>query len=180
MSEAFLGEIRVVSFDFAPRGWARCDGQLLQISTNQALFSLLGTQYGGNGQTTFALPDLRGRVPLHFSSTIVQGQIGGEAAHTLLTTEIPQHNHAMAVDTSVASTSNVFTPAAGLALGQSSGSTSQGGTFAVNNYNTNTTPAATLAPGTLGASGAQPHENRQPFLTLNYVIALSGIFPSRN
>src|SRR5437660_11015589 len=93
MSTPFIGEVKIVSFDFAPQGWALCNGQLLPINQNQALFSLLGTMYGGNGQTTFALPNLQGRVPLHFDGSFNQGSVGGEQAHTLTISELPAHNH---------------------------------------------------------------------------------------
>lgn len=181
MGSPYLSEIRIVSFNFPPKGWALCNGQLLAIQQNQALFSLLGTTYGGNGVTTFALPNLQTRVPVHFGSAVTLGQQGGENAHTLLSTEMPQHNHLMAVDATGAASSNAFVPAAGNSLGQTVGATSQGGTFAVNMYSTAGTPLVTQAAGEIApAGGSQPHENRQPFLALNFVIALAGIFPSRN
>ncbi len=170
MSEPFLCEIRMMSFGFAPRGWAQCNGQLLPINQNQALFSLLGTTYGGNGVTTFALPDLRGRVPLHFGNSFSLGQRGGEEVHTLTTAEMPTHNHTMQAtfpDTASA---------------QTSGNSAFWGQVADNStlYNTNPANAAMNAGAITNSGGSQAHENRQPFLTINFCIALQGIFPSPN
>jgi microcystin-dependent protein len=161
----FMGEIRIMSFGFAPKGWATCDGQLLPINQNQALFALLGTMYGGNGQTNFALPDLRARVPIHMGQGFVQGQNGGEPSHTLTLNEMNMHEH-LAVGT----TTNADSPI-------------PGGNFlgAANNMYT---PPANLTPlhptSISNVGGSQPHENEQPYLTLNLCIALQGIFPSRN
>lgn len=168
MSDNFLGEIRIVSFSFAPRGWALCNGQLMPINQNQALFSLFGTTYGGNGQTTFALPDMQGRAGIHPGSGITQGQKGGEAAHTLTLDETPAHTHFAQVQSGNATTGN---PTGNLLAGAAS--------FA---YRTNdASGATTLHPQSLAnAGGSQPHENRQPFTTLNFIVALTGIFPSRN
>lgn len=166
MSDPFIAEIRIVGFQFAPRGWARCDGQLLPINQNTLLFSLLGTTYGGDGRTTFALPDLRGRVPFHVGGGFVQGQTGGEENHTLTLSELPAHTHNLQASTAAAS--SVFP--ANNALAQGSAPL----------YG----PANNLAP--LGvqsvgeAGGSQPHENMQPYLVLNFVIALQGIFPPRD
>jgi len=164
MGQPFLGEIKIVSFNFAPKNWAMCNGQFLPINQNQALFSLLGTMYGGNGQTTFALPDLRGQVPIHFNKNTL-GQAGGEPAHTLTMSEMPQHIHlAQATNTngSVALPSGNF-------LG------------AFNNGYTQPAALTSLNPGTIGnVGGSQPHEDRQPYLVLTFCIALIGIFPSRN
>jgi microcystin-dependent protein len=161
----FMGEVRIFSFGFAPKGWATCDGQLLPINQNQALFSLLGTMYGGNGQTNFALPDLRARVPIHLGQGFVQGQNGGEQSHTLTLNEMTMHQHA-----AVGTTLNADSPIpAGNFLG------------AANNMYTppaNLTPLHPTSISTVG--GSQPHENEQPYLTLNLCIALQGIFPSRN
>jgi microcystin-dependent protein len=165
LATPFLGEVRIFSFGFAPKGWATCDGQLLPINQNQALFALLGTMYGGNGQTNFALPDLRARVPIHMGQGFVQGQNGGEQAHTLTLNEMTMHEH-LAVGT----TTNADSPIpAGNFLG------------AANNMYTppaNLTPLHASSISTVG--GSQPHENEQPYLTLNLCIALQGIFPSRN
>lgn len=163
MSTPFLGEIRIISFNFAPRGWALCNGFLLPINQNQALFSLLGTTYGGNGSTNFALPNLQGRVPIHRGSGFTQGQTGGEAAHTLTLSELPAHSHAPAASTNLANQAqptNNFWSATG-----SYAPTSSGGMNA----------ASILAVG-----GSQPHTNLSPYLVLNFVIALQGIFPSQN
>lgn len=164
MATPYLAEIRIFSFGFAPKGWAQCNGQLLPINQNQALFSLLGTTYGGNGQTNFALPNLQGRVPLHFGNGLVQGQTGGESAHTLIISEIPAHTH-IAVGSS--------TPAN---LGDPTNNLWATGNAAYNpTANTSMNPA-----GILNAGGSQPHENMSPYLTVNICIALQGIFPSRN
>ncbi len=163
MGDQYVGEIRAVSFNFPPRGWAFCNGQLLLIAQNQALFSILGTTYGGNGTTNFALPNLQGRTPLHIGQGITLGQQGGEAAHTLTVTELPQHFHGATANTGAAdqgSAANNFWSAAG------SYAPSGNGAMGVNDI--------------LPNGGSQPHENWTPYLVLNFVIALQGIFPSRN
>lgn len=166
MAEPFLSEIRIFSFNFAPRGWAQCNGQLLPINQNQALFSLLGTTYGGNGQTNFALPDFRGRVPMHFGSGFVLGQKAGLETHTLLITELPSHSH------------QVIASANGPTLTSPVGNLWASNTgFAPYGTTPNTNMSA-QAVSTVG--GSQPHENRSPYLTLNICIALQGIFPSPN
>lgn len=164
MAEPFLAEIRMMSFSFPPRGWALCDGQLLPINQNQALFSLLGTTYGGNGATNFALPDLRARVPIHVGSGHTLGERGGEQAHTLSMAELPMHAH-----TIQGSSANADTPvAAGNVLA------------AANNVYASATNLVALQPTTLtNVGGSQPHLNMQPFLTLSFCVALQGIFPSR-
>src|SRR5687767_9158469 len=162
----FLAQLQIFSFNFAPQGWAQCNGQLLPINQNQALFSLLGTTYGGNGQTNFALPDLRGKVPLHFGSGFTLGQTGGTAAHTLSISEMPAHTHQ--------------------AFGSSNG---PGSTTPANNFwpsNTGFAPydAATntvmASSAVTNVGGSQPHNNMSPYLVLNICIALQGIFPSPN
>jgi microcystin-dependent protein len=169
MSTPYLAEIRLTSFAFAPRGWALCNGQLLPINQNQALFALLGTTYGGDGRTNFALPNLQGRAPMHFSATHLLGEAGGEAVHTLTAAEMPAHGHALRASGKAAASSS---PNGGVLA-----AVPRGGTPAYAAA-TNLVP---LNPAAIAASGgSQPHENRAPFLTLNFVIALQGIFPSRN
>ena len=169
MSEPFLAEIRIVSFSFAPRGWALCNGQLLPINQNQALFSLLGTTYGGNGQTTFALPDLRGRTPLHFGPEIVLGQSAGAEMVALIASELPAHSHGVLADAGVATSS---LPASALLAKKPR--------FGASVYATPQSLVELRSDAIAAVGGGQPHENMQPFLTLHFVIALQGIFPSRN
>ena len=167
MSEPFMSEIRIMSFNYAPRNWAMCNGQFLPINQNQALFSLLGTTYGGNGQTTFALPDLRGRVPLHTGSAHTLGEVGGEQTHTLSISELPVHVHVASASTNVGS-DNV---PAGNVLANSAPNNTWGGAQNLGAMN----------PGTITAvGGSQAHENRQPYLSLNFCIALLGFFPTQN
>lgn len=166
MAEPFLSEIRLFSFDFVPKGWAMCNGQLMPINQNQALFSLLGTTYGGDGRVNFALPDLRGRVPIHVGSGHTLGERGGEQSHTLTVAELPQHLHAVSAST--------------LASG---GSDDPTGRFLGSASNLYHTPASltSMNPGTIAnTGGSQAHQNMQPFLTLTFAIALVGIFPSPN
>jgi microcystin-dependent protein len=166
MSTPFLGEIKIISWNFPPKGWAFCNGQFLPINQNQALFSLFGTTYGGNGQTTFALPDLRGRTPLHFGNGFTLGERGGETAHTLIMSEMPAHNH--------------------IPNGNNAGAT-QG--FPASNFWSNggdnvyspQPPNAAMSPTCITAiGGGQPHQNMSPYLVLNFIVALQGIFPSQN
>lgn len=165
MGEPFIGEIRAFSFAFAPRGWAFCDGHLMAINQNQALFALLGTMYGGDGRVNFALPDLRGRMPLHIGAGFTQGQAGGEEAHTLTINELPPHTHVPQGSTSDA---NSGTPVGGVWAAQAANPYSGGANVTMN--------ATACGP----AGGSQPHPNLAPFLTLNFCIALQGIFPSRS
>lgn len=165
MSEPFISELRLMSLNFPPKGWLECNGQLLPINQNQALFSLLGTTYGGNGQTTFALPDLRGRVPLHVGGGFTQGTQTGQELHTLTLAELPAHTHALQAS-SVSGDQAV--PTNRLLAG------------ANNLYRAPSDPT-TLNPASLAPfGGGQAHENRHPFLTLNWCIAVIGVFPSRN
>jgi microcystin-dependent protein len=181
MGTPYMGELRIMSFNFAPKYWAQCNGQLLSIQQNQALFSLLGTTYGGNGTTNFALPDLRTLVPGHLSSSYPQGAVVGEYSHTLIQTEMPQHLHFLQADATSAGTANAAVAVTGNSFGQTYGKPSSGAPVSFNMYSTTLSPAAAMAPQALGvAGGSQPHENRQPFLVLNICIALQGIFPSRN
>src|SRR5690349_18760980 len=168
MSEPFLSEIRIFSFNFAPKGWALCNGQLMPINQNQALFSLLGTTYGGDGRVNFALPDLRGRVAMDNDNNQILGERGGEEWHTLIPTEMPTHIHFFSTDANTAATSNVGTPAAGMCLGQTIGSPAQGSNFPLALYDTTIGgPLNPLAQQALSATGgSQPHPNMQPYLTL--------------
>jgi microcystin-dependent protein len=169
MAEPFLSEIRLMSFGFAPKGWALCNGQLLPINQNQGLFSLLGTTFGGDGRVNFALPDLRGRVPIHVGSGHTLGERGGEQAHTLSISELPEHAHVWNANSSATTPSN--TPSTTSVLSNATGDNPWG-------------PASNLvamSPLTvLNTGGSQAHLNMQPFLTLNFCIALQGIFPSPN
>jgi microcystin-dependent protein len=164
--EAYISEIKIFAFNFAPRSWAQCNGQLLPINQNQALFSLLGTTYGGDGRVNFALPDLRGRVPIHLGNGFTQGQMSGEENHTLTLQELPAHNHGAVAS---ASAPDVNTPQ--------------------NNFwasNTGFTPYASTPNETMSGAalssvgGSQPHNNLSPYLALNICIALVGVFPSRD
>jgi len=170
MAEPFLAEIRLMSFSFAPKGWALCNGQLLPINQNQALFSLLGSTYGGVGQVSFALPDLRGRTPIHVGSGHTLGERAGEQAHTLSSAELPAHTHALRAS---ASTGDAPVP-----------STSGVGNVFASNPSALYAPPAALVPTNAGTvttiGGSQAHLNMQPFLTLTFCIALQGIFPSQN
>lgn len=166
MSEPFLGEIKIISWNFPPKGWTFCNGQLLPINQNQALFSILGTTYGGNGQTTFGLPNLQGRTPFHVGNGIVLGEMGGETSHTLNISELPAHQH-----TPVGSSTNPPT-APGAA----------GNLWTANNskpYSAATDGTVMNPAGILATGGNQPHENMSPYLVLNFIIALQGIFPSQ-
>ena len=165
MAEPFLSEIRLMSFVFAPKGWALCNGQLLPINQNQALFSLLGTTFGGDGRVNFALPDLRGRVPIHVGGSHALGERGGEQAHTVTLAELPTHTHPLAGS---ASDADVVLPTDNV-VGRSS------------QLYGPATQLTALDPSTNGnTGGSQPHLNMQPFLTLSFCIALQGIFPSPN
>jgi microcystin-dependent protein len=167
MAEPFLSEIRIMSFGFPPKGWATCDGQLLPINQNQALFSLLGTTYGGDGRVNFGLPNLQGRAPMHMGSSHTLGERGGEQGHTLSISEIPTHTHSAVATTATATTNN---PTSSLMLSKST---------AAALYATASNLVA-MAPNELGTvGGSQAHLNMQPFLVLNFSIALQGIFPSQ-
>jgi microcystin-dependent protein len=173
MGEPFLAEIRLFSFNFAPQGWAFCNGQLLPINQNQALFALLGTTYGGNGQTNFALPDLRDKVPIHFGSGFDQGQTGGEDAHTLSISEMPEHTHSVNARTPPDGSANTNNPVGAFLSNSAPNELYQtgGGSPAV----------LAMAPGTIAnVGGSQAHENRMPYLALTFCIALQGIFPAQN
>jgi microcystin-dependent protein len=171
MAEPFLGEIRMMAFNFAPKGWAQCNGQLLPINQNQALFSLLGTMYGGNGQTTFALPDLRGRTPIHVGNGWTQGQRGGEESHTLTLGEMPGHTHFVQANSGQPDNPGGNTPAPTKVLS----STSTGQLYAP------FANAQAMSAQMIGnTGGSQPHTNMMPSTVIGMCIALIGIFPSRN
>jgi microcystin-dependent protein len=179
MAQPFLSQIEAFPFNFPPKGWAFCAGQLLPIAQNQALFALLGTTFGGDGRTNFALPDLRGRLANGFGQGLglanyTLGQRGGEETHTLTGTETPLHSHLINADNN-GTTGGTSTPGSGVTLG--AGYANEAGSPAVNIYSS---AAPTIAMGSLGSTGGQPHENRMPSLALNYCIALQGIFPSQN
>jgi len=182
MSTPFMGQIEIFSFNFAPKGWALCNGQLLPINQNQALFSLLGTTYGGDGRVNFALPDLRSRVPISFGAGFTLGERGGEEAHTLILSEMATHTHQMMADGTTAAANNTSSPGSSgtTVLGNSGGTQSPGAPFSVSIYASGS-PNNTLAPGVISnTGGGQAHTNIQPYLTLNFSIALQGIFPSQN
>src|ERR1043165_1637112 len=166
MSEPFISEIKIVSFNFPPKGWALCNGQLLPINQNQALFSLLGTRYGGNGQTNFALPNLRGKVPIHVGNGHTLGETAGATSVTITSAQMPQHFHSFNgtnsdVNRVALPTNNVLGPANNLYAAPGS--------------------LVTMHPQSVSSiGGSQPHNNMEPYLALNFCIALQGIFPSRN
>jgi microcystin-dependent protein len=167
MSEPFMAEIKIISWNFAPKGWALCNGQLLPINQNQALFSLMGTMYGGNGQTTFALPNLQGRTPIHVGGGFTQGQAGGQQSHTVTLSEMPAHSHVLQASSTAG---NVAFPQGNL-LARSLNEV----------YQARGQNLTTMSPGTVSnVGGSQPHTNMQPYLVLNFIIALQGIFPSQN
>jgi microcystin-dependent protein len=171
MATPYLSQISLLAFGFAPKGWALCNGQVLPINQNQALFALLGVQYGGNGQTTFALPDLRGRTPMHLGNAGPQGLALGAEAVALNAGQLPRHGHALLASSDLA---NSNLPANALPAARPRGGVAMygapGGTGIVQMHPTSLT----------GSGGNQPHDNMQPYLTVNFAIALQGIFPSRN
>lgn len=179
MSTPFMGQIEIFSFNFAPKGWAQCNGQLLPINQNQALFSLLGTQFGGNGQTTFALPDMRSRIPISMGTNVI-GTAAGQENHTLIISEMPAHNHGVGVDANTQASSNAVTPDNTKILGNTAGQLKDLTPLQINMYGSGV-PTVTLDPRTISnVGGSQAHSNIQPYLTLCFCIALQGIFPSRN
>lgn len=171
MSDPFVGEVMMFAGNFAPQGWADCNGQLLPISQNDALFSLIGTTYGGDGIQTFALPDLRGRTPVHAGSgpgmsTRTLGETGGSESVTLSAAQMPSHTHTLRA----AAAASTGTPGSTVALAQTSGAKV---------YRAPSNPA-TMGNGLASAGGGQPHDNRQPYLGVRFIMALEGIYPSRN
>ncbi|HEY7811057.1 MAG TPA: tail fiber protein [Allosphingosinicella sp.] len=179
MSEPFLGEIRLFAINFPPRGWAFCNGQQMQINQNQALFSLLGTAYGGNGQTTFFLPNLRGRVPIHTSQNHTIGEAAGSSSVTITQQQLPQHVHFMSGKAAQAAVVGGAVPANTKSLAQAIASTGTPAT-PVNIYSTAGPQTALNAASVTNTGGSQAHNNMMPYLVLNFCIALQGIFPSRN
>lgn len=180
MSEPFLAEIRAVSFNFPPKGWALCNGQLLPINQNQALFSLLGTNYGGNGQTNFALPNLRGRTPIHSGNGHTLGEAAGSTTVTLTEAQLPQHTHFPSARNEIG---NNNIPSSARVLAQAVALQQDQSTVPVNMYSRsdiNPLDRQLNASAVGNAGGSQPHNNMMPYLTLNYIIALQGIFPSPN
>lgn len=168
MSQPFVGEIRMFAGNFAPVGWAFCDGSLLAISENETLFNLIGTTYGGDGQNTFALPDLRSRVPVHVGPGFALGQAAGAESVTLTTSQIPAHSH---VPQAFATQGNQSSPAGNV----------WGATTNLTLYSTVTPPGQTMSPDAISsAGGSQPHDNMMPFLVVNFIISLFGVFPSQS
>lgn len=166
MGQPFIGEIRMVGFNFAPAGWAFCDGQLMAIAQNDTLFQLIGTTYGGDGQETFALPDLRGRIPIHQSSSFIIGQLAGTETVTLTTNQIPAHSHP-----------------AQCKSGPGDNASPSGNVWAGSGQSiyTNAAPTVNMNPAASGtAGGNQPHENMMPFLVISYIISLFGVFPTQS
>ncbi len=171
MSTPFMGEIRLLSFNFAPKGWTLCQGQLLPINQNQALFSILGTTYGGDGRVNFALPNLQGRKPVHPGTSYTLGQLGGSFTATLSLSNLPAHSHTANGDSGA---SNTDTPSASALLGNP-------GTGTTPQYYSTGNPTVTMSPSMVANAGSgQPFQLGQPYLALNFAIALVGIFPSRN
>jgi microcystin-dependent protein len=169
MSEPFLSEIKIVSFNFPPKGWALCNGQLLPINQNQALFALLGTTYGGNGQTTFALPNLRGQVPIHMGNGHTLGEQAGSTSVTVNQLQMPTHTH-IANGTNNSATATTPVPAGGVVYARAGNQM----------YGPAQNLVAMSPSAVANVGGSQPHNNMMPYLVLNFIIALQGIFPSRN
>lgn len=167
MADPFLGELRIMSFDFPPKGWALCNGQLLPINQNQGLYSLLGTTFGGDGRVNFALPDLRARTPIHVGNNHTLGERGGEQAHTLSIAELPTHTHVL----------NASNDTSGVVDNPTNNVPARA---SVNAYGPATNLVAMNAASVANTGGSQSHLNMQPFLTLSFCIALQGIFPSPN
>jgi microcystin-dependent protein len=182
MSQPFLGQIEAFPYNFAPRGWQFCQGQLLPINQNTALFSLIGTTYGGDGATTFALPDLRGRVAMGQGNGSgltprVIGQINGEENHTLLSNEMPIHSHLLNTAANSSAANNINIPSSTVVLGSATATTGTVQPFAP----VPPAPTQAMAPAAIGQStGGQPHNNMMPYLGLSFCIAMNGVFPSRS
>jgi microcystin-dependent protein len=176
-----MGEIVMYAFNFPPKGWAMCNGQLMPINQNQALFSLLGTTYGGDGRVNFALPDMRGRSAMYTSASHILGERGGQEAHTITMSEMPQHIHMMNAYNGNADSGAAAVPATNNSFANNAFAVpAGGGSTPVNRYS-NTAASGTLIAGAVtNVGGSQAHQNRQPYLTINFCIALQGVFPSRN
>jgi microcystin-dependent protein len=180
MSEPFLSEIKLVSFNFPPKGWAFCNGQFLPINQNQPLFALLGTTYGGNGQTTFALPNLRGRTPIHMSNGHTLGEAAGSTSVTLNIQQLPTHIHQLSGRNDIVTPDDNGQNPTGKFLAGAQVALQGGGTGPVQNYAPPANLVALNAATCTSVGGSQPHNNMMPYLVLNFIIALQGIFPSRN
>jgi microcystin-dependent protein len=181
MSSPFVAEIRIFPFNFAPKGWAMCNGQLMPISQNTALFSLLGTNFGGDGKSTFGLPNFQGSVPIGWGqgpglTDRFIGESGGETTVTLLQSEIPSHSHTVVATTTTGTTATANGNQ--LALASAGGSKQSAGSVA--NFYSSAAPNTVLAPNALGLTGGNPHNNMMPYVGLNFCIALQGVFPARN
>jgi microcystin-dependent protein len=176
MSEPFLGEIKIISWNFPPKGWAFCNGSLLPINQNQALFSLFGTTYGGDGRVNFGLPNLQGRVPISSGSGFTLGRLGGETAHTVNISELPAHNHFMSAKAASQIIQGAAFPGPTKAIAEAI--STQTNHPPVQNFGT--TGQTAMSPASVTAvGGSQPHNNLQPYLVLNFIVALQGIFPSQ-
>jgi microcystin-dependent protein len=185
MSQPYLGEIEIFSFGFAPKYWAQCNGQLMAIQQNQALFALLGTTFGGDGHRTFALPDLRGRIPIgqgHGAGLTprVIGETAGETQHTLLSFETPSHVHSLNANANPTAGSNTSVPGPTVVLATTAGVDKHNQPLTINLYAADSAPNQAMAPAAIGPVGGMPHNNIMPNLAVNFCIALVGIFPSRN
>lgn len=177
MGDNFLGQIEFFAFGIVPKGWAQCNGQLVAISQNQALFSLLSTTFGGDGTTSFGLPNIQGRTVLGTGNGFAWGQTGGEEMHTLAVNEMPSHSHAMSGDATTAGSSNTYVPASNTVLGISVDYSQTGDTVVT--YSGGAANGSMASGAVTSAGAGQPHENRMPYLVLNACIALVGIYPSR-
>ena len=181
MGTPFLGEIKICSFNFPPKGWALCNGQFLPINQNQALFSLFGTMYGGDGRTTFALPNLRGRVPIHVGQGHIQGEAAGQETVTITQSQLPSHIHVQRAHTETVLPDAGPQNPAGKVYASPTVALQGGNQAAVRRYRKEARSLVALDPRAVSSvGGSQPHENMQPFLVLNYIVALQGIFPSLN
>lgn len=180
MSNPFVGQIEIFAFNFAPKNWALCNGQILSIQQNQVLFSLLGTTYGGNGFTTFALPNLQSRVPIHMDgSNYVLGQVGGTETVALTAAQIASHTHSLTADNTQNNVHDTYTPASNTVLGQSQAKSSTGNSSNVSIYGAGTGSTAAMDSHTIGSQGGQAHTNLMPYLCVSICICIFGIYPSR-